>query len=108
MSKPKVHVKKDDMVKVIAGKDKGREGKVLKVFPEESRVIVEGINIIKKHVKPSQDNPQGGIVEREAPIHSSNVMIVCPRTGEPSRIGKRVLEDGQKVRYAKKSGEDID
>lgn len=108
MSKPKLHVKKGDKVKVIAGKDKGKEGEILKAFPAESRVIVKGVNIIKKHVRPSQDNPQGGIIEKEAPIHSSNVMIVCKKTGKPSRIGKRILDNGKKVRYCKKSGEIID
>ncbi|TDX49277.1 50S ribosomal protein L24 [Orenia marismortui] len=108
MSKSKLHVKKGDKVKVIAGKDKGKEGEILKSFPKASRVIVKGVNIIKKHVRPTQDNPQGGIVEKEAPIHSSNVMLVCEKCGDASRAGKKVLDSGEKVRFCKSCGEDID
>lgn len=107
----KLHVKKGDNVKVIAGNDKGREGRVLVVFPKRDRVLVEGINMRIHHEKPSQQNPQGGRMEREAPIHISNVMVIDPTTGEPTRIGrKRIEEDGggRWVRYAKKSGEIID
>ncbi|MGL4373411.1 MAG: 50S ribosomal protein L24, partial [Turicibacter sp.] len=91
---------------VISGKDKGKEGVVLVASPSKSKVIVEGVNVVKKHVRPSQTNPDGGIVEFEAPIHVSNVMIVDPKTGKPSRIGYKIV-DGQKVRFAKKSGEII-
>ncbi|MDE5415770.1 50S ribosomal protein L24 [Alkalihalophilus pseudofirmus] len=102
-----MHVKKGDTVKVISGKDKGKQGVILEAFPKKDRVLVEGVNIVKKHAKPSQDNPQGGIVSKEAAIHVSNVMIIDPKTGEPTRIGYKV-EDGKKVRIAKKSGEALD
>ncbi|MFZ4454402.1 50S ribosomal protein L24 [Salibacterium aidingense] len=107
MSQPKLHVKKGDKVKVITGKDKGKEGVILQAFPSQSRVLVEGINMIKKHEKPSQENPQGGILNQEAPIHVSNVMPIDPSTNEPTRVGSKV-EDGKKVRIAKKSGEPLD
>jgi large subunit ribosomal protein L24 len=100
-----VHIKKGDSVKVIAGKYKGKEGKILKVFPEKGRVIIEGVNLVKRHTKPSQDNPQGGIIEKEAPIHASNVMPVV--NGKATRLGTRILKDGSKVRYAKKTGETV-
>lgn len=102
-----MHVKKGDKVKVITGKDKGKTGIVLAVFPKKNRVIVEGVNIVKKHAKPSQDNPQGGILDIEAPIHASNVMPLDPKTGEPTRVGYKI-ENGKKVRYAKKSGAVLD
>ncbi len=108
MSKPKLHVKKGDQVIVIAGKDKGKKGKILEAYPSEGRVLVEGVNIIKRHTRPNAAYPQGGIIEREAPIHASNVMVLDPKTGEPTRIGKKILKDGSKVRYAKKSGEVLD
>ncbi len=107
----KLHVKKGDDVKVIAGNDRGREGRVLAVFPKKDKVLVEGINMRVHHEKPTQQNPQGGRMEREAPIHVSNVMVIDPSTGEPTRIGrKRIEEDGggRWVRYAKVSGEIID
>ncbi|ADU96241.1 50S ribosomal protein L24 [Thermovibrio ammonificans] len=106
-AKKKFKIKAGDKVIVIAGKDKGKVGKVLKVLPEKERVIVEGVRIVKKHVRPSQTNPEGGIIEKEAPIHISNVMLVDPKTGEPTRVGIKFV-DGKKVRYAKKSGEIID
>ena len=102
-----MHVKKGDKVKVITGKDKGKEGVILAAFPKQDRVLVEGINMVKKHAKPSQANPQGGIVNQEAPIHVSNVMILDPKTGEPTRVGYKV-EGNKKVRVAKKSGEILD
>lgn len=104
----KLHVKKDDTVFVITGKDKGKKGRVLAAFPRENRVLVEGVNMVKKHSKPSQKNPQGGIITQEAPIHASNVMLVDPKSGKPTRIGYKVLDNGTKVRVAKKSGEVID
>ncbi|WP_222429976.1 50S ribosomal protein L24 [Paenibacillus cremeus] len=104
----KLHVKKEDNVFVITGKDKGKKGRVLAAFPRENRVLVEGVNLIKKHTKPSQQNPQGGIIEQEAPIHVSNVMLIDPKSGQPTRVGYKVLENGKKVRVAKKSGEVID
>jgi len=102
-------IRKDDQVVVLTGKrsDKGKQGRVLKVFPAENRVLVEGINIVQRHTRPSQVNPQGGIVNKEAPIHVSNVALVDPKTGEPTRVGFRE-ENGRKVRFAKKSGEVID
>ncbi len=103
----KMHVKKGDTVKVISGKDKGKQGVILEAFPKKNRVLVEGINIVKKHAKPSQDNPQGGILNQEAPIHSSNVMPLDPKSSEPTRVGHKV-ENGKKVRIAKKSGELLD
>ena len=102
----KLHVKKGDMVQVIAGDDKGKVAKVLKVYPEKNRAIVEGVNVNKKHTKPNARNTQGGIVEQEAPIHISNLMVMAGKV--PSRIGRRVDEkSGQIVRYAKKTGEEI-
>ena len=102
-----MHVKKGDKVMVISGKDKGKTGVVLAAFPKKSRVLVEGINIVKKHYKPSQLNPQGGINDQEAAIHVSNVMPIDPKTGEPTRVGSKTV-DGKKVRVAKKSGEILD
>lgn len=104
----KLSVKKGDKVVVIAGKDKSKTGEILQVFPKEERVLVAGVNIVKRHTKPNMQNPDGGIVEKEAPIHISNVQIADPKTGAPSRVGHKLLEDGTKVRYAKKSGEVID
>lgn len=103
----KMHVKKGDKVMVIAGKDKGKQGVILEAYPSKSRVLVEGVNVVKKHAKPSQDNPQGGILNQEASIHSSNVMPIDPKTGEPTRVAYKV-ENGKKVRIAKKSGEALD
>jgi large subunit ribosomal protein L24 len=108
---PKLHVKRGDEVEIVAGNDKGKRGKVLRVLPKKQRVIVEGVNMRVFHEKPSQDLPKGGRIEREGSIHISNVMLVDPSTGEPTRIGrKQVEEDGQTrwARYAKKSGELID
>ena len=100
---PKLHVKKGDRVMVIAGNDKGQSGEVLEVFPKKNRAIVDNLNMVKKHQKPTQDNP-GGIVDMPAPIHLSNLMLIDPKTGEPTRIGRKLV-DGKLVRYAKKSGE---
>lgn len=103
-----MHVKKGDTVIVITGKDKGKKGRVLAAYPKKERVLVEGINLVKKHARPSQANPQGGILTQEAPIHVSNVALIDPKSGKPTRIGYKVLENGKKVRVAKKSGEIID
>jgi len=105
----KFNIKKGDTVKVIAGESKGAEGTVKKVYLEKSRVIVEGDDIkkISKHTKPNAANPQGGIVQQEATIHISNVMVIDPKSGKPSRLGRKVDEKGKKVRYFKKSGEVI-
>ncbi|WP_080876126.1 50S ribosomal protein L24 [Oceanobacillus timonensis] len=102
-----MHVKKGDKVKVLSGKDRGKEGTVLEAFPKKERVLVEGVNMIQKHAKPSQDNPQGGILNIEAPIHVSNVLPVDPKSGEPTRVGYEIKE-GKKIRIAKKSGEALD
>ncbi|WP_270334012.1 50S ribosomal protein L24 [Ligilactobacillus acidipiscis] len=99
-------IKRNDKVKVIAGKDKGKEGEVLQAIPARDRVVVKGVNIVKKHQKPTNDNPSGGIVEVEAPIHVSNVMLIDPSNNEATRVGFKV-EDGKKVRVSKKTGEII-
>ena len=101
-------IKKDDEVVVIAGKNKGAHGKVLSVLVDDDRVIVQGVNIVTKHVKPSRENPQGGIQKREAAIHLSNVMLADPKSGDPTRVRFKTLESGTKVRIAVKSGEQID
>ncbi len=103
----KLHIKKGDTVYVNAGNSKGQTGTVLKVLVKENRAIVEGVNKIKKSQKPSAKFPQGGIIEMEAPIHVSNLNVVDPKTKKPTRIGRKLNADGQKVRYAKKSGEEI-
>ncbi len=99
-------IKKGDTVKVIAGKDKGKEGKVIKALPARNRVVVEKVNIHKKAMRPTQQNPQGGISSIEAPLHVSNVMLVCPECKQPTRVSYRVTDDG-KVRVCKKCGKDI-
>ncbi|WJI91345.1 50S ribosomal protein L24 [Weissella viridescens] len=99
-------VKTGDKVKVIAGKDKGKEGSVVKTITDQDRVVVEGVNMVKKHQKPNNQYPQGGIIEQEAPIHVSNVQLLDPSTNEPTKIGYKV-EDGKKVRFAKKSGKTL-
>jgi large subunit ribosomal protein L24 len=104
----KMRLKKGDRVRVISGKDKGKEGKILVAFPAENKVIVEGVSVASRHSKPTQANPQGGIVKKETPIYASKVMLVCPNTGKPTRIGHAFLEDGRKVRVAKVSGEVVD
>jgi large subunit ribosomal protein L24 len=100
-------IKKGDRVIVLAGKDRGRQGQVVKVLPKDDRVVVRGINMVKRHVKPSQSDPQGGIKNQEAALHISNVAFVDPKSGEPTRVGFQ-FQDGKKVRVAKKSGEVID
>ena len=103
----KLHIKKGDTVVVIAGESKGQRGKVLSVQVEKQRAVVEGINMVSKHTKPNAKNTQGGIVKQEAPVHISNLMLVEPATGNPTRIGRRKAENGKLVRYSKKSGEEI-
>ena len=103
----KLRVKKGDRVVVVTGKDKGKSGEILRVMPKECRVVVAGVNVMKRHTKPRPGNP-GGIDEREASIHVSNVAHVDPQSGRPTRVGYRVLEGGAKVRFAKRSGELID
>ncbi|WP_300918869.1 50S ribosomal protein L24 [uncultured Alistipes sp.] len=103
----KLHIKKGDMVYVIAGDNKGQQGKVLRVDAQKQRAIVEGVNICKKATKPNAQNPQGGIVEKEAPIHVSNLMVLDPKSGQPTKVGRKANAEGKLVRYAKKSGEEI-
>lgn len=103
----KLHIKKGDTVYVNSGEDKGRTGKVLKVYVDKQRAIVEGLNMVQKSQKPSAKHPQGGFVKQEAPIHISNLNVVDPKTGKPTRIGRRLNADGKRIRYAKKSGEEI-
>ena len=100
-----MHVKKGMLVKIISGNHKGMEGKILNVFPEKNRVIVEGVNFRKRASRPTQENPSGGFVEREAPLHISNVMVL--NNGMPTRIGYKILDDGTKIRISKKSEEEI-
>ena len=101
-------IRKDDMVIVIAGKDKGSSGRVLKVLPKEERVVVEGVNLVKRHTKPDIAHPQGGVVSKEASLHISNVQLRDPKTGKPTRVGFKVNDKGRKVRVAKGSGVEID
>ena len=98
-------IAKNDIVEVIAGNDKGKRGKVLKVFPGSNRIIVEKVNLIKRHTRASRNVPQGGIIEKEGPIDASNVLLVCPSSGKPTRIGKDILSDGSRARVSKQSGE---
>ena len=104
-----LHIKKDDQVKVLAGKDQGKTGRVLRVFPKGSRAVVENINRIKRHTRQNpQKNVQGGIVEREAPIHISNLKVICPECGDSVRVGFQILSDGSKVRICKSCSATID
>jgi large subunit ribosomal protein L24 len=108
MRKRKSNIKKGDTVAVISGKEKGKKGRVLLVSPVKGRAIVEALNMMKRHERPSQRSPQGGIVEKESPMQLSNLMLVCPKCGKPTRVGWRTLEDGEKVRTCKKCAEIID
>ena len=108
MTKNKVHVKKGDTVVVLAGKSVGQKGKVISVIPAKMQVLVEGANFATKHKKPRKQEEQGGIQQQEAPIHCSNVMLVCPKCSVPTRIGKEIMESGDKYRKCKKCGETID
>jgi len=102
------HIKKNDTVMVIAGKEKGKTGKVLKILPKKDRAVVEKVNFIKRHMRPGAHSRQGGIVEKENPISISNLMVVCGKCTDPTRVGRRVLEDGSRVRYCKKCDEIIE
>ncbi len=108
MSMPKLKIKTGDRVVVIAGKDKGKKGQVMRTLPRENRAIVEGINMIKKHQRPTREMMQGGIIEQPAPIALSNLQLLCRNCGEPARAGQRSLADGRKIRYCKKCDENID
>ncbi|MDR2529792.1 MAG: 50S ribosomal protein L24 [Synergistaceae bacterium] len=103
-----MRIKKNDRVRVIAGKDKGKEGKILRRIPEKDLVVVEGVNMVSRHTKPSQKNPQAGIIKQEAPIYASKVMLVCPQCGKATRVGCSFLESGKKVRVCRKCSEIID
>ncbi|MDR7419461.1 MAG: 50S ribosomal protein L24 [Armatimonadota bacterium] len=105
MARPRIHVRKGDMVEVIAGKFRGKRGRVLEVMAADGRAIVEGVNLVKRHVKPTQKTPQGGIIEKPAPLPAARLMVVCPKCGEAARLGHRFLGDGTKVRYCKHCGE---
>ena len=104
----RMRLKKGDRVRVISGRDKGKEGKILVSLPDEKKVIVVGVSVASRHMKPTQANPQGGIVKKETPIYACKVMLICPNTGKPTRVGHAFLEDGRKVRVAKVSGEVVD
>ena len=108
MEKAKVHIKKNDIVIVTKGKEKGKSGKVLRVYPEKGKAIVEKLNFIKRHAKPSQQMRQGGIIEKEAPLTVANLMILCPKCNKPVRTGRRRLEDGHNVRVCRKCGDILD
>lgn len=106
-NRQKIHIKKGDTVRIITGEDRGKEGSVLRVFPDEARILIEGVNVVKRHTKPDAQNPQGSINQKEAPVDISNVQLIDPESGEPTRVGRKE-KDGKMVRYAKKSGEVID
>lgn len=108
MSVKTLHVKKEDLVMVIAGKEKGKSGKVLRVIPERGQVLVESLNIVKRHTRPARGGAGGGILEKEAPLDASNVQLLCKGCNKPARSGVRLLEDGSKVRYCKKCNEILD
>jgi large subunit ribosomal protein L24 len=108
MKNMKIRLKKDDKVKVLTGKDKGKIGKVLKVVQKTNRVIVENINVVKVHQRPTQANPQGGIVDKNMPIQISNLMVMCNSCVKPTRIGMKQLEDGKRVRICKQCNQQID
>jgi len=103
-----MNIKKGDMVQVITGKDSGKKGKVLKVFPRENRIIVEGVNRVKRHQKPSRAIPRGGILNIESPMNVSNVMLLCNKCNKPTRVGKKILDNNEKVRVCKNCGETLD
>lgn len=103
-----LRIKKGDRVYILTGKDRGKEGKIIKVFPKKEKIIVEGINRVKRHTRPSQRNPQGGIIEKEAPIHISNAMLVCPNCTNPTRFSVGFTKEGKKIRICKRCKEAID
>jgi len=108
MAANRLHVKKNDMVMIIAGKDKGKSGKVTRVFPDKGRLVVENLNVVKRHTKANRANAEGGIIEKEAPLDASNVLLLCGGCNKATRTGVRNLEDGSKVRFCKKCNEIVD
>lgn len=108
MAAKKLHVKKGDMVKVIAGKEKGKSGKVIGIFSDKGRVAVENLNVVKRHTRPTRANTEGGIIEKEASLSASNVLLLCGSCNQATRTGMRVLDDGSKVRFCKKCNEIVD
>jgi large subunit ribosomal protein L24 len=103
-----MRIRKNDQVRVISGKSKGKEGKILRHIPTKNMVVVEGVNMVSRHVRPSKNNPQAGIIKQEAPIYAAKVMLVCPQCGDPTRVGSSFLESGKKVRVCRKCSEIID
>ncbi|HEX9700545.1 MAG TPA: 50S ribosomal protein L24 [Acidobacteriota bacterium] len=104
-----MNIRKNDQVYVIAGKDRGKTGRVMRVLPKEQKVLVEGVNMVKKAVKANPaKNVKGGVVQREAPLHLSNVAVICPETNAPTRVGREILQDGSRIRIARKSGAALD
>lgn len=108
MAAKKLHVKKGDMVRVIAGKEKGKSGKIIAIFSDKGRVLVENLNMVKRHTRPSRTNTEGGIIEKEAALSASNVLLLCASCNQATRTGMRVLDDGSKVRFCKKCNEIVD
>jgi large subunit ribosomal protein L24 len=108
MAAKKLHVKKGDMVRVIAGKEKGKSGKIMAIFSDKGRVVVENLNMVKRHTRPSRANTEGGIIEKEAALSASNVLLLCGSCNQATRTGMRVLDDGSKVRFCKKCNEIVD
>lgn len=104
----KLHIKKGDLVVVMTGKDKGKKGKTIRTLPANSRVIVEGVNMVKRHTRPTQKRPQGGVISKEASIHISNVQIVCPSCGQPARIGRHKSAEGKGTRICRRCGAELD
>jgi len=108
MAISKIRIRKDDIVQIVSGKEKGKKGKALHIFPDSDRIVVEKLNMVKRHTKPNQQMRQGGIIEKEGKIHISNVMLVCNRCDKKIRVGRKILENGKKVRVCKKCEEVID
>jgi len=108
MASKKLHVKKNDMVMIIAGKDKGKSGKVMRVLADKGRIVVENLNVVKRHTRPTRTNAEGGIIEKEAPLAASNVLLLCGACNKPTRTGIRILDDGSKARFCKKCNEIVD
>ena len=103
-----MNIHKEDTVLILSGKDSGKKGRIIRVFPERNKALVEKVNMVKRHTRPNQQLPQGGILEKEAPIHISNLQVICPKCGKATRISKKVLTNGQKARTCKKCGEILD